>query len=95
MQSFLYLLQAGKYALQTGFTISRISLNSSLLFSIENGSLCLTLNRERRKAGKGDFCLVDCSNTHECQIATGATVIWLHFAGIGAREYYRCFTSYD
>lgn len=89
MRSFLYLLRAGRFVYEPGYEVSRSSFNSFLIMYIVKGEMTLTLDDHTVTAHQGSFCLVDCYRPHSYSTSTGATVLWVHFDGIGARQYYQ------
>jgi AraC family transcriptional regulator len=88
-RSFLYLVRAGEYVYTPGFRDSRSAFDDFLLFCVLEGSVSLDVDGRGLNVPAGRFCLVDCHRPHASGTSVGARVLWLHFDGVGAREYYR------
>ena len=85
---FLYPLCMGLYECNDKYYVERKNYDSFLLLYVINGSLYLSTDGSKKRLGKEEFALVDCYKPHIYGSNEGCKILWLHFDGALARDYY-------
>jgi len=88
-EAFYYVICAGHYLYKPGYFLVRNSYDSYLLLYVEEGSLLVEVDGQRKKAAEGNFVLLNCYEPHAYGTETGCRCLWCHLDGQGAAEYYR------
>lgn len=86
---FLYNLCVGLYECDDKYIVERSNYDSFLLLYVISGSVFLKLGDVRKTLGSGEFALIDCYKPHIYGSDTGCKIIWIHFDGALARNYYK------
>jgi len=92
-EAFYYVICVGHYLYQPGYFLVRDSYDSYLLLYVEEGSLLIETDGQRKKASEGSFVFLNCYEPHAYGTETGCRCLWCHLDGHGAAEYYRAITG--
>lgn len=89
--TFLYVLRTGHYVYEPGYVRERAAFDSFLLMFVRSGSVSgSTAEKEKAfNAFEGQFVLIDCYERYSYSISERTEMMWLHFDGISAREYFK------
>ncbi len=90
---FFYPLYTGHFFYDAGYTLHRDSYDSFLLIYILHGNLHLDFNGKKEIAGEGSFVFLDCYRPHSYHTETDCEVLWCHFDGVTARNFYNSIAS--
>ena len=95
MRMFLYPTRIGLYRYLKGYWLNRGSFDSFILMAIYNGTFVFTVNGRRSVARTGDLVLLDCHapNVYQAKAETDCTLLWMHFDGRLARDYFEAIHS--
>lgn len=85
---FYYPLCIGHYFCNIPYEINRVRYDSFLLLYTKSGKGAVTVNGETRLQNPGDVCLIDCYQAHQYRALGEWEILWLHFDGKTAREYF-------
>lgn len=95
-QHLLYLQETGLFYSGQGYYTTREGLDSYLVKLTLSGSGILTYDGRSYTLRPGDFFWIDCSKPQDYRTAPDADhwyVIWIHFNGPNAKDYYELFTQ--
>ena len=95
-QHLLYLQETGLFYSGPGYYTTREGLDSYLVKLTLSGSGILTYSGASYSLHPGDFFWIDCKQPQDYRTAKDADhwhVIWIHFNGPNARDYYQLFTQ--
>ena len=92
-EAFYYVICTGHYLYQPGYFLVRDSYDSYLLLYVEEGSLFVESDGQRRRANEGSFVLLNCYEPHAYGTETGCRCLWCHLDGHGAAQYYQAITA--
>lgn len=86
---FLYPLCSGLYQCDSTYVVNRRNYDSFLLLYLVHGSCYVQADGVRQSLKPGGFLLLDCYRPHIYGSDDGCEILWVHFDGAMAREYYR------
>lgn len=89
---FFYLVCTGHYFCDTTYIVNRKSYNSFLTIYIKKGSGFICLGEKMVEVQEGNLILLDCYQKHCYGTQTGWEIIWAHFDGRMARDYFNAIT---
>ena len=92
-EAFFYVICTGHYLYHPGYFLVRDSYDSYLLLYIEEGSLLIEQDGQKKKATEGNFVLLNCYEPHAYGTETGCRCLWCHLDGRGAAQYYHTITN--
>ena len=92
-ETYYYVICTGHYLYKPGYFLERDSYDSYLLLYVEEGSLLVDVDGQRRKADEGSFVLLNCYEPHAYGTENGCRCLWCHIDGRGAAGYYRAVTG--
>ncbi len=92
-EMFLFPLQCGLFTYDPGYMLKRSSFDSFLLAYVQEGNMLLDFRGKQQSVPPKHFMLIDCYQSHGYSTREGAEVIWLHFDGVLARNYYEFIVS--
>ncbi len=92
-KNLLYVQEVGRLKSLRAHKSQRENLNSYLFFGVESGEGTVFIGSDSYKVREGDCVLINCSNyyAHESSVDKPWELIWVHFNGHGAEEYFRLF----
>lgn len=85
---FLYPTCAGLYECGNNYYVNRNSYDSFLLLYVLEGNAYINVDGEELKISSGRFALIDCYKPHIYGSHNGCRLMWAHFDGAMARQYY-------
>lgn len=86
---FFYPTIVGDFYYLNGYLKNRSSFDSFLFLFIENGCLKINTNGKEFTAKAGSIVFLDCYLPHEYRAIQDTHVLWFHFDGNMARNYYQ------
>ncbi len=86
---FFYLRCTGRYQCDENYAVQRQSYDSFLLLHVLRGHGYCYLDGRRETLTEGSFVLLDCYSPHRYGTDSVWEIIWIHFDGVLAREYYQ------
>ena len=86
---FFYLRCTGRYLCDESYAVQRQSYNSFLILYVVRGQGCRYVDDARVPLSAGHFALLDCYRPHRYGTDTGWEILWIHYDGALAREYYQ------
>lgn len=86
---YLYPLYLGHYFYEAGYYIKRNSFDGFQLMYIVNGNCDITIGSKKAIAGTGSLVLLDLYLPHCYGSTEDLEVLWLHFDGVLARNYFQ------
>lgn len=86
--AFFYPICTGHFVYEAGYSLQRSSFDSFLLMYIHSGQLTVHCPEYTDTASAGQFVLLDCYQAHSYSTDSGSDVLWIHFDGPVARQYY-------
>lgn len=95
-QHLLYLQEAGLFYAGPAYYTTREGLDSFIVKLCLSGSGILTYGGQQYTLNPGDFFWIDCKQFQDYRTAPDAGhwhVLWMHFYGIHASDYYTLFTQ--
>lgn len=90
---YLYPTCLGQFFYEAGYHITRSHYDSFLLMYVASGSCTLNFQGRSAAAVKDQVILLDCYAPHEYGFPQDSEILWLHFDGPLAREYYQTITE--
>ncbi|MFV0341480.1 MAG: AraC family transcriptional regulator [Anaerocolumna sp.] len=87
-KAFFYPLCIGYFCCAPTYKVNRSNYDSFLIMYVKKGSGFITLESTTYKISENQIVIVDCYNPHYYYSKTGWEILWLHFDGVTAREYY-------
>lgn len=87
-KAFLYVLCSGHYKCNPDYIVSRTNYNSFLLMYVKSGKGSLRVNQKKINFRQGQAVILDCYHPHTYQAEGNLEIIWVHFDGLIARNYY-------
>ena len=90
---FFYPTAIGHFRYLPGYCQKRSCYDSFLYLFVEEGTFRLVLNETIYHVPAGGLVLLNCYDPHEYGSDEGCKILWLHFDGPLAREYYDQITS--
>ena len=99
---YFFPLCTGHYYCTERYLVQRQQYDSYLFLYVKRGSGFATVGHKRVKLAQGSLALVDCYAPHTYGTGTGWEILWLHYDGVLAKEYFRlisqgknavCYTS--
>lgn len=92
-KNLLYVQEVGRLKSLQPHKSQRENLNSFLFVGVTSGEGTVFAGGSSYKVGEGDCALLNCSNyyAHESSEEKPWELIWVHFNGNGAEEYFRLF----
>ncbi len=87
-KTFFYPLCTGYFCCDSTYGVNRNNYDSFLVMYVKKGSGYLILNSISYEISENQVVLIDCYSPHSYYSKTGWEILWLHFDGIAAREYY-------
>ncbi|MFA6845485.1 MAG: AraC family transcriptional regulator [Sphaerochaetaceae bacterium] len=85
---FFHLLCCGNYDCDLHYKVKRNSYHSYLLLMVVKGYGYMVRDGKRITLREGSLSLIDCFHPHEYGTDTGWKILWVHFDGIQANEWY-------
>lgn len=86
---YFYIRCAGRYQCDDQYSVNRQSYNSFLLLHVLSGKGYCYLDQKRIEMEAGSFVLLDCYHPHRYGSDDGWEILWIHFDGVLAKEYYQ------
>ncbi len=86
---YFYLRCTGRYQCDETYAVQRQSYDSFLILHVLRGHGYCYLDGRRAELTEGSFLLLDCYRPHRYGTESGWEILWIHFDGVLAREYYR------
>lgn len=90
---FFYLRCTGRYWCDDQYAVQRQSYNSFLILYVVRGHGYCYLDGCRSELNEGSFVLLDCYRPHRYGTDAGWEILWIHFDGVLAREYYQAIVA--
>lgn len=92
-RNLLYVQEVGQLKSLQPHKSQRENLNSFLFFGVTSGEGTVFTGNDSYKVREGDCALINCSNyyAHESSEDKPWELMWVHFNGHGAEEYFRLF----
>ena len=90
---YLYPVVLGQFFYRTGYHLKRSSYDSFLLMYLVKGACQIYQNDQVLTATADQVVFLDCYCPHEYGFSTDSSVLWLHFDGPLARNYYELITA--
>lgn len=85
---FFYLRCTGRYLCDETYAVQRQSYNSFLILYVVRGQGYCYVDDARVPLSAGHFALLDCYRPHRYGTDTGWEILWIHYDGVLARDYY-------
>lgn len=92
-EAFYYVICAGHFLYEPGYSLVRDSYDSYLLLYIEEGELLVEWDGQTKEAAEGSFVFLNCYEPHAYHTKKGCRCLWCHLDGHGAAQYYRTITA--
>lgn len=92
---FLYPRCVGLYECGNNYYVNRNSYNSFLLLYVLEGSAYIKVDGEEQTIKSNRFALLDCYKPHVYGSHSGCRLMWVHYDGPMAREYYEYICSHQ
>lgn len=86
---FYYTLCIGHYFCNIPYEVNRTRYDSFLLLYTKSGKGAVTAGGEEFIQTPGDICLIDCYQPHQYRALQEWEILWLHFDGGAAREFFQ------
>lgn len=86
---YLYPTVAGRFTYLPGYHLVRERYDSFVVMLIESGTINALVNGHMITAYPGQVLILDCYERHEYGSSDGAQVLWTHFDGRLARDFYQ------
>ncbi len=93
-ETFFYLICTGHFFYEKGYSLRRKSYDSFLLLYVLDGCLMVEYGGKKEIAPTGSFVLLDCYAPHAYGSEEGCEILWCHFDGILARNYFDLITAH-
>lgn len=90
---FFFPLCTGHFFCDETYKVERLSYNSFLLLYVLHGSGIIRHGGKESVLSQGSLAFIDCYEPHHYYTDSGWEILWLHFDGQMAREYYTEITS--
>ena len=93
--TFFYLMEIGRARSLTSHQIKNENLNTFFFAIMLNGKATLTYKEHSFNLSRGSCLLIDCMEPHiyESDKNYPSDIIWIHFNGLAAKEYYKIFET--
>ena len=85
---YLYPTVAGRFTYMPGYHLLRERYDSFLILLVENGVVEAVLEGKETKVYPGQVLLINCYERHEYGSREGAQVLWAHFDGKQALDFF-------
>lgn len=86
---YFYIRCTGRYQCDERYAVQRQSYDSFLILHVLRGRGYCYLDGRRVELTEGSFLLLDCYHPHRYGTDSGWEILWIHFDGVLAREYYQ------
>lgn len=90
---YFYLRCTGRYTCDGSYEVNRLNYDSFLIIYVQHGSGYVYQGGKRLPLQEGAFILLDCYKPHRYGTDTGWEILWIHFDGSSARDYYQHIVS--
>lgn len=90
---FYFPICIGHYFCNIPYHIRRNQYDSFLILYTKSGSGTFVANGTERVLRPGDVCIIDCYYSHEYYAKTHWEILWMHYDGKIAREFYEYLTD--
>jgi AraC-like DNA-binding protein len=90
---FFYILEIGRIKSNDAYRFENENLNSFLLAIVLEGKASLTYKGHNFHLNEGTCFFIDCLEPHIYQSDASCDVMFIHFSGVSASEYYKLFDS--
>lgn len=87
-QLYFYLLCTGRYVCDQRYEVRRDSYDSFLILYVSRGAGYVYQEDRRLPLSEGSFLLLDCHRPHRYGTDSQWEILWIHFDGRQARDYY-------
>lgn len=84
----LYPVCLGDYSYRAGYCLTRSHFDNILVLLVLDGSLTLSQSGQTSAVSSGMAALLDCREPHHYETPGGCRILWMHFDGILAKNYY-------
>ncbi|MDD3415174.1 MAG: AraC family transcriptional regulator [Lachnospiraceae bacterium] len=88
MKAYFYPVFLGNFYYDPGYTLSRSSFDSYLLFLVKGGKCTVTANGQTYQVREGQIVYLNCYLPHAYETTTGYNAEWIHFDGPLASVFY-------
>lgn len=85
---YLYPVCLGDYTYRAGYCLTRSHFDNILVLLVTDGFLTLTQGGHTYHLSAGMAALLDCRKLHHYETDAGCRILWMHFDGILAENYY-------
>ncbi len=92
-KTFLYPTHTGLFYYEKGYTIKRERYESFLVMLVQKGKISVESNGENYLAEKGQVVILNCFEPHAYSAECDSIVLWVHFDGVVAKEYFKIITE--
>lgn len=86
---YFYPLCLGHYFCNEDYFVNRANYDSYLVIYVKKGSGYVHLNDRKTPLEEGGAVLLDCYHPHRYGTDVGWEILWLHFDGLLAKDYYQ------
>ncbi|MEF9879501.1 MAG: AraC family transcriptional regulator [Clostridia bacterium] len=86
---YFYLRCTGRYECDEHYAVSRQAYDSFLILHVLHGHGYCYLEGKRVEISEGSFVMLDCYQPHRYGTESGWGILWIHFDGLLAREYFQ------
>ena len=90
---FLYPTMLGYYYYEKGYHIARDNFSSYLIMIVKKGELLITTSSKEEKVISNRLVILDCYKKHSYTATKDSEVIWIHFTGQNAKNYFEYITN--
>lgn len=90
---YLYPVCLGDYSYRPGYCLTRSHFDNILVLLVLDGSLTLSQSGQTSTVFSGMAALLDCREPHHYETPGGCRILWMHFDGILAKNYYTAILS--
>ena len=90
---FYYPLCIGHYFCIEPYRVSRNQYDSFLILYTKKGRGTVSVNGVKKELLPGDVCVLDCYRPHEYWAKNQWEILWMHYDGGNAREYFEHLTD--
>lgn len=85
---FLHIRCVGRYTCDQNYSVNRKNYDSYLLLYVMRGSGYVCIDGSEKNISEGTLVLMDCYHPHKYGTTTGWDILWAHFSGPLAKDYF-------
>jgi AraC-like DNA-binding protein len=93
LKLFLYPICCGRFFCDGNYLVSRANYDSFLLLYVKEGKGFARISGRESPIARDDIVLVDCYRPHRYGTTSGWEILWVHFDGAAARDYFEAISQ--